>query len=162
MLPIYIAIIFHLGTAKVIPLPPKKRHCKYRPFPNTKLFAIFQLFLPAQSGARLLDQAPKLTCGLQGKRNRKSKSILRVKHNEQNHSETELPQVYDNEDSFKYPGPSSTEGNRCAGAPAVTALPVACLLPAPDPAPGDRLIMSFLPLPYPLHLRVSAQCILDD
>lgn len=68
----------------------------------------------------------------------------------------DLPQAYDDEAPFKRPEVSSMEGDRCAGALAVTAAPH--LLRAPDHVPGGRL-MSVFPLPYPLHLRVNAQYI---
>lgn len=107
MLPVDVAIVFHLGTSKWWNIPPLPRKATVN---TTYPSGTQSSLLPSASFSCTLRcpptaQAPKL-------RNMKSKTILRVKHNEENHSEIDLHQIYDNEDSFEYPGPSRSEGSR--------------------------------------------------
>lgn len=156
MLPVDVAIVFHLGTSKWWNIPPLPRKATVNTtYPSRTQSSL----LPSASFSCTLRcpptaQAPKL-------RNMKSKTILRVKHNEENHSEIDLHQIYDNKDSFEYPGPSRSEGSRWTRSHPWEGTRPAHLLPAPGRAPVGAL-MSFFPLLHPLHLRVNARYILND
>lgn len=155
MLPVDVAIVFHLGTSKWWNIPPLPRKATVN---TTYPSGTQSSLLPSASFSCTLRcpptaQAPKL-------RNMKSKTILRVKHNEENHSEIDPHQIYDNEDSFEYPGPSRSEGSRWTRShPWEGTRPAH--LPAPGWAPVGALT-SFFPLLHPLHLRVNARYILND